>query len=234
MKIAEMYELMSNPGALQRVLTTDAFPADRPLTAAGRRWLRRLLSTAAFAEVDRDLQAPCARMLLDEAATRVQLSDFWELLNYAPVKVQSGKVLHRWVHDHFSKYPYELPLARALTALDDRDWPKVEAQLDNLTRKGMLLTLWSAGKRWDSQMPLRLVRELLWKCYTLSLLPEGTLFAILAACLEPAHESEPEAPETKAPTANAEVTPETEAPMVSAKVTPETNSTTETNLEAGN
>ena len=141
MKIAEMYELMSNPGALQRVLTTDAFPADRPLTAAGRRWLRRLLSTAAFAEVDRDLQAPCARMLLDEAATRVQLSDFWELLNYAPVKVQSGKVLHRWVHDHFSKYPYELPLARALTALDDRDWPKVEAQLDNLTRKGMLLTL---------------------------------------------------------------------------------------------
>lgn len=231
MKIAEMYELMSNPGALQRVLTTDAFPANQPLTAAGRRWLRRLLSTAAFAEVDRDLQAPCARMLLDEAATRVQLSDFWELLNYAPVKIQSGTVLHRWVHDHYSKYPYELSLARALTALDDRDWSKVEAQLDNLTRKGMLLTLWSAGKRWDSQMPLRLVRELLWKCYVLSLLPEGTLFAILAACLEPTQESEPEAPETKAPTASAEVTPETNS---TTETNLETNSATATELEAGN
>ena len=234
MKIAEMYELMSNPGALQRVLTTDAFPANRPLTAAGRRWLRRLLSTAAFAEVNRDLQAPCARMLLDEAATRVQLSDFWELLNYAPVKIAPDETLHQWARNYFVYYPHELALARTLTALDDRDWPKVEAQLDNLTRKDMLLTLWSAGKRWDSQMPLRLVRELLWKCYTLSLLPEGTLFAILAACLEPAHESEPEAPETKAPTANAEVTPETEAPTVSAKVTPETTSATITELEAGN
>ena len=187
MKIAEMYELMSNPGALQRVLTTDAFPADRPLTAAGRRWLRRLLSTAAFAEVNRDLQAPCARMLLDEASTRVQLSDFWELLNYAPVKIAPDEMLYQWAHNYFVYYPHELALARTLTALDDRDWPKVEAQLDNLTRKGMLLTLWSAGKRWDSQI--------------LILLPEGTLFAILAACLEPAHESEPETPETKAPTA---------------------------------
>ena len=201
MKIAEMYELMSNPGALQGVLTTDAFPADRPLTAAGRRWLRRLLSTAAFAEVNRDLQAPCARMLLDEAATRVQFSDFWELLNYAPVDFAPDKTLHQWTHGYFSKHLYELSLVRTLTALDDRDWPKVEAQLDNLTRKGMLLTLWSAGKRWDSQMPLHLVKELLWKCYVLALLPEGTLFAILAACLEPAHESEPEALETKAPTA---------------------------------
>lgn len=221
MKIAEMYELMSNPGALQGVLTTDAFPADRPLTAAGRRWLRRLLSTAAFAEVNRDLQAPCARMLLDEAAARVQLSDFWELLNYAPVKFAPDEILHQWARNYFVYYPHELALARALTALDDRDWPKVEAQLDNLTRKDMLLTLWSAGKRWDSQMPLRLVKALLWKCYILILLPEGTLFAILAACLEPAHESEPKAPETEAPTANAEATPET-------------NSATGTNLGTGN
>lgn len=221
MKIAEMYEMMSNPGALQRVLITDAFPADRPLTAAGRRWLRRLLLTAAFAEANRDLQAPCARMLLDEAATRVQFSDFWELLNYAPVRIAPDETLHQWARNYFVYYPHELALARALTALDNRNWPKVEAQLDNLTHKDVLLTLWSAGKRWDSQMPLRLVKALLWKCYARILLPEGTLFAILAACLEPVQESEPETPETKAPT-------------VSAKVTPETNSTTETNLETGN
>ena len=222
MEIAEMYKMMSNPEVLRQLLTSDDFPAERPLTAEGHRWLRLLLATAAFAETDRIYQAAncriwtlaaanfeetnrslrdaCVRILLDEAATRVQLSDFWGLLTSAPVKVTPGKGMFLGVHDHYHIYPYEGALVQAMAALDSRDWAEVEAQLDDLTHLGTLKILWLAGHCEDSQMPLSLVKELLWKCYKLSLLPEGMLFTILAACLRPADGAEMGEPEAEAPT----------------------------------